>query len=144
MTVTMPPPQLKAPPKALLRLTERELSVLCSIAEGMSNEQIGRRLCLAENTIKTHTKNLYVKLGARDRAHAVSLAYRVGILTVEPGSPVQRQVMIAGYVVVTEDRGVHQTAAKAFLERQRLDGIDTRCRRQPPQRTVCAVVPVAS
>lgn len=56
-------------------LTIREHEVLRGMAEGLSNREIGTRLFLSEDTIKTHARRLYRKLGARDRAHAV----RIGI-----------------------------------------------------------------
>jgi len=50
--------------------------VLECLADGESNKSIGRRFSVAEETIKTHLKNLYEKLGASDRAHAVAIALR--------------------------------------------------------------------
>lgn len=70
-----------------LPLTDRELSVLQGMSAGHSNGQIGRTLYLSEDTIKTHARRLFRKLGARDRAHAVHLGHLAGILT---GAPVPR------------------------------------------------------
>lgn len=61
-------------------LTEREVQVLERIALGMSNAQIAHELFLVEDTIKTHARTLYRKLGARDRAHAVALGLRAQII----------------------------------------------------------------
>jgi DNA-binding NarL/FixJ family response regulator len=61
-------------------LSEREMQVLNLIAEGLSNGDIGRALHLAEDTIKTHCRRLFPKLGARDRAHAVAIGYQRGLL----------------------------------------------------------------
>jgi ATP/maltotriose-dependent transcriptional regulator MalT len=61
-------------------LSERELTVLELIADGLSNEQIGRRMCLSTETIKTHVRKMLAKLGARTRAHAVTLGFRRGLL----------------------------------------------------------------
>jgi two-component system, NarL family, nitrate/nitrite response regulator NarL len=61
-------------------LTERELQVLTGMAAGKSNAQIGRDLYLSEDTIKTHARRLFNKIGARDRAHAVALGMRQGLV----------------------------------------------------------------
>ena len=63
-------------------LTERELQVLQLIRDGNRNKQIADRLCVAETTVNFHIKNLVAKLGANDRAHAVSIAIRRGLLEV--------------------------------------------------------------
>jgi DNA-binding NarL/FixJ family response regulator len=62
-------------------LSEREIEVLKLVAFGNSNKNIGSRLALAEDTIKGHLKNILSKLGALDRAHAVTLAVTRGILS---------------------------------------------------------------
>jgi len=67
-------------------LTDRELNVLALIAEGNTNSAIARSLHLSAATVKTHVAHLMHKLKARDRAHAVALAYRSGHVTV-PGPP---------------------------------------------------------
>jgi DNA-binding NarL/FixJ family response regulator len=61
----------QAPP-----LTGREVEVLDLIAEGLANHEIGERLFLAEETVKSHVKTLLEKLHARSRAHAVAIALR--------------------------------------------------------------------
>jgi DNA-binding NarL/FixJ family response regulator len=61
-------------------LTERELQVLAGMSHGRSNGEIGRELYLSEDTIKTHARRLFRKLGAADRAHAVALGYRWGLV----------------------------------------------------------------
>ena len=63
-------------------LTDRELQVLQLIREGNRNKQIADRLSIAEATVNFHIKNLIAKLGANDRAHAVSIAIRRGLLEV--------------------------------------------------------------
>lgn len=63
-------------------LTDRELQVLQLIREGNRNKQIADRLSIAEATVNFHVKNLVAKLGANDRAHAVSIAIRRGLLEV--------------------------------------------------------------
>jgi DNA-binding NarL/FixJ family response regulator len=62
-------------------LTQREMQVLRGMSEGKSNAEIGRDLFVSEDTIKTHARRLFRKLGARDRAHAVAEAFRGGIVT---------------------------------------------------------------
>ncbi|GLZ78144.1 hypothetical protein Afil01_29510 [Actinorhabdospora filicis] len=62
-------------------LSERELEVLAGLSQGHSNAQIAARLFISEDTVKTHTRRLYRKLGASDRAHAVATAFRAGLLT---------------------------------------------------------------
>ena len=54
-------------------LTRREQDVLDELIQGQSNRQIGRNLFISEDTVKSHVKAILRKLGARDRAHAVSL-----------------------------------------------------------------------
>ena len=63
------------------QLTERELQVLTGMSQGKSNAQIGRELYLSEDTIKTHARRLFRKLGAKDRAEAVATGFRRGIMT---------------------------------------------------------------
>ena len=61
-------------------LTEREMQVLDGMANGKSNGQIGRELYLSEDTIKTHARRLFRKLGVNDRAQAVALGFRFGLV----------------------------------------------------------------
>jgi DNA-binding NarL/FixJ family response regulator len=62
-------------------LTERELQVLTGMSQGQSNAEIGRSLFLSEDTIKTHARRLFRKLGVNDRAQAVALGFRRGLVT---------------------------------------------------------------
>jgi len=62
-------------------LTERELQVLRGMAAGRSNAQVARSLYLSEDTVKTHTRRLYRKLGVNDRAQAVALGFRSGLVS---------------------------------------------------------------
>jgi DNA-binding NarL/FixJ family response regulator len=62
-------------------LTERELQVLHGMADGKSNAEIGRDLFVSEDTVKTHARRLFRKLGARDRAHAVASGFRTGLVS---------------------------------------------------------------
>jgi DNA-binding NarL/FixJ family response regulator len=69
-----------APAGRRLTLTERELQVLRGMADGKSNAEIGRELFVSEDTVKTHARRLFRKLGARDRAHAVAAGFRLGLV----------------------------------------------------------------
>jgi PAS domain S-box-containing protein len=62
------------------RLTPRELEVLALAAEGLSGPEIARKLSVSPATIKTHFESIYAKLGVGDRAGAVALALRTGLI----------------------------------------------------------------
>ncbi|QCB92962.1 helix-turn-helix transcriptional regulator [Cellulomonas shaoxiangyii] len=61
-------------------LTKREIEVLVGMSNGRSNAQIGQELFLSEDTVKTHARRLFRKLGASDRAQAVAIGLRRGII----------------------------------------------------------------
>lgn len=63
-----------------VHLTDRELEVLRLLADGLSAPQIAKRLFIEPSTVKTHLKNLYEKLGVSDRAAAVAVSMRQGLV----------------------------------------------------------------
>ena len=69
----------QAPPKAVGTLTTREMDVFRLITRGLSNAKIGKALFISDTTVKTHVTRLLQKLGLRDRAQAIVLAYQTGL-----------------------------------------------------------------
>lgn len=61
-------------------LSPREAEVLACLAEGLTNPQIAEKLFVSQNTIKTHTANLYVKLDVPNRTAAVAKAKALGLV----------------------------------------------------------------
>jgi DNA-binding NarL/FixJ family response regulator len=76
-----PPATVEAPPDGL---TARETEVLLLIAEGLSNQEIARKLHVSTATVKTHINNLFSKTGLKDRAQAVRYAYSKGLVRPPP------------------------------------------------------------
>jgi DNA-binding NarL/FixJ family response regulator len=72
-------PAVRAP--GLDRLTTRENEVLLLVAAGYSNVEIGARLYIGDETVKTHVSRILAKLDLRDRVQAVVYAHRHGLLT---------------------------------------------------------------
>jgi DNA-binding CsgD family transcriptional regulator len=62
------------------RLTEAEMDVLLQLADGMSVHESAQERGVTDNTIKSERKHLMQKLGSRNGAHAVALAYHRGVL----------------------------------------------------------------
>jgi ATP/maltotriose-dependent transcriptional regulator MalT len=65
-------------PSALL--TRREIEVLALAADGLGGLELAERLVLSPSTVRTHFKNIYEKLGVRNRAAAVAKAMRLGVI----------------------------------------------------------------
>jgi len=61
-------------------LTDRELAILRALASGLSNDGIGRRLWVSEQTIKFHLRNIYRKLGVANRTEAARYAHEAGLI----------------------------------------------------------------
>ncbi len=70
----------KTPQPLIEPLTDRELEVLHLLAEDLSNREIGERLFISLPTVKSHTRNIYGKLGVNDREEAVTRGQALGIL----------------------------------------------------------------
>jgi DNA-binding NarL/FixJ family response regulator len=70
--------------EAVRSLTDREREVLRGVAAGLSNDQVARKLHLSVTTVKTHLARVFTKVGARDRAQAVVVAYESGLVV--PGA----------------------------------------------------------
>ena len=78
------------------RLTERELQVLSCIDEGMSVKQTARALTISAKTVENLQSRLFRKLGARNRAQAVLIGHRIGLLGAEGDAPAPEHDRFAG------------------------------------------------
>ena len=86
--LAQPEDSAAAVPAPLELLTEREREVLTLVAAGLSNDEIAERLFVSPLTAKTHVNRAMTKLGARDRAQLVVIAYQSGL--VRAGEPPSR------------------------------------------------------
>jgi DNA-binding NarL/FixJ family response regulator len=71
-------------------LSQREHQVLALIADGLENQAIANVLYVSVETVRTHVKSILRKLSSRDRTHAVAVAFRSGVLTVDDAVPRSR------------------------------------------------------
>ena len=81
--LTAPVTRHRAPNGLRQPLSQREHEVLRLIADGLENQAIANVLFVSVETIRTHVKSILRKLSSRDRTHAVAIAFRSGVLTVE-------------------------------------------------------------
>ncbi|GGP55752.1 response regulator transcription factor [Streptomyces abikoensis] len=66
-------------------LTAREIEILDCLGQGLSTAEVAAHLFLTVNTVKSHLTRITSRLGAHDRAHAIAIAYRRGLLDTTPG-----------------------------------------------------------
>jgi len=82
------PTTAPTPHPGIADLTDREREILLAVGGGLSNAEIAEQLFISHATVKTHVSRLLMKLGARDRAQLVMIAYESGIIvpgTNQPG-----------------------------------------------------------
>jgi DNA-binding NarL/FixJ family response regulator len=72
--------KLPHPSAELDVITQREREVMTMVASGLGNDEIAQRLCMSPATVRTHVSRAMTKLGARDRAQLVVLAYETGLV----------------------------------------------------------------
>jgi DNA-binding NarL/FixJ family response regulator len=68
----------------LAELTQREREILALVGRGLSNQEIAEKLVISKATARTHVSRAMVKLGARDRAQLVVVAYQTGLVSSGP------------------------------------------------------------
>lgn len=78
-----------APDEESFSLTQREREVIDLLADGLGSAQVASRLGISEKTANTHIGHVYAKLSARNRAHAVAIAYRHGLVRGSSSQPPQ-------------------------------------------------------
>jgi LuxR family maltose regulon positive regulatory protein len=76
-----PPPKIQSPKSELVEpLSDREIDVLHWLVEGLTNQEIAQTMHVSVNTVKTHLKNIYGKLGVHNRKRAITQAEKLGLL----------------------------------------------------------------
>ncbi|MFI0914185.1 response regulator transcription factor [Streptomyces abikoensis] len=66
-------------------LTAREIEILDAFSFGRSTAEVASQMFVTVNTVKSHLLRINSRLGSRDRAHAIAIAYRRGLLDTTPG-----------------------------------------------------------
>jgi DNA-binding NarL/FixJ family response regulator len=72
-------------------LNSKEVEILTLVAKGTANKEIGAILRMSDGAVKKHISNILRKLNANDRAHAVILAIRAGLISVRPNLSIGRR-----------------------------------------------------
>ncbi len=85
---------LRVDPADEFGFSRREREVLMELVGGLDNKSIARSLCIAEDTVKSHVKAIFRKLGARDRAHAVALILGTAVPTAPLTRTAQRRPLV--------------------------------------------------
>lgn len=88
--------------------------MLNEVAAGLSNKDIAFKLSLKENTVKTQMSALMAKLDARDRAHAVTLGYELGLVDASPyarPTPARAARVVRRFIVSGDARRVREAAS---------------------------------
>jgi DNA-binding CsgD family transcriptional regulator len=80
VTLTPPPAPPPLPVQDDHGLTPREIEILQLVAQGLSNREIAEKLFVSENTVKTHCRRTFEKLGAKRRTQAVQLGKEFGVI----------------------------------------------------------------
>jgi DNA-binding NarL/FixJ family response regulator len=101
-------------------LSRREYQVLQLISDGLENQAIAKSLFVSVETIRTHVKSILRKLHARDRAHAVAVAFRLGILVAHRETP-SSDIPSARPVAAPSLEGEHRTNGSPPLRRGEVD-----------------------
>jgi DNA-binding NarL/FixJ family response regulator len=86
-TISTPLTRPRRPSGTYQPLSQREHEVLRLIADGLENQAIANLLFVSVETVRTHVKSILRKLASRDRTHAVAVAFRSGVLTVDDPVP---------------------------------------------------------
>lgn len=99
-------------------LTARQMDILRLVAEGKENKQIADQLVVTLDTVKSTVRNAMHRLGARNRAHLVALAARLGLLaTATPGRPSGELLLRAAGLLVAAAQVERQAACTGLADR---------------------------